>query len=182
MFRRVPGNQFQVTYLPPSASVFCVLCVQRIRDAEQGNLCSCAGRELLSQPRKPSRWRHNVEHPLPPHLASHQQTSALDRRSIHSSAASSEVLHRSSLPCPLHDSSQAATVLGADLPVVEGPEERRNSRGTEPAWLGRANVARRERENAIPFSAKAFYVGECSPPSIWAAVQYFARNCLSSPH
>ena len=128
------------------------------------HLRSCAGPDLLSQPHRPYRWGHTAKHSAPPQSTSLQHHSALDGRSTYSSAASPELRHRSSEPCSLHSSSQAATVSAAQLPAEEGAEEHSMSRNLEPAWLGRASIARRERENevTVPFSAKAFYVGEPS--------------------
>ncbi len=148
------------------------------------HLRSCAGLDLLSQPHRRSRWRHTVKHPLPPQSISLQDHSVLDGRSTHSSAASADLRHRSSDSCSLHSSSQAATVLAAQLPAEEGPEEHSLSRHPEPAWLGRASIARREREDevTIPFSAKAFYVGEPSDHPLRSTTALYEAGSDKSQH
>lgn len=141
-----------------------VVCTRAVDDGNVlgGFLGPCTGRDAISQPLRPSRWHHTLEQPLRSQSAGRQQATDVNGRSTHSAAAATHVLPRSSESCLLHNSSQAASVLGAQLPAAEGTEERSTSRNTEPAWLGKANVARREREKdlTIPFSAKAFYVGE----------------------
>ena len=87
-------------------------------------------------------------------------------RSIQSSAA------RCTASAPvgnaLHTSTQAASPL-AESDAIDGQEDLGLPPGTEPAWLGRAALARQgiegEREVTHPFSAKAFYVGEPLVPA-----------------
>ena len=121
-----------------------------------------AGQYPFSQPQRPSQWHHTLEQPFRSQSAICQQATCVNGRGVHSAASTADIPRRSREFCLLHNSSQAASVLGAQLPAAEGAEEHSNSRNTEPAWLGKASLARREREKelSIPFSAKAFYVGE----------------------
>lgn len=123
--------------------------------------CKFAGCKAVVQPRDLTSREHHL------FTAASRQTlltNGVDQRSgrsIQSSAATCTA----SAPggSALQTFSKAVSPL-AEYAAIDGQEDLELPPGTEPAWLGRAALARQgieeEREITHPFSAKAFYVGE----------------------